>query len=199
MKYSISATLICLVTLLSGCVNFPGQQEFRETKPFDALIVGGLADVYISQSDKQAVNVHASGMPISDVITEVQDGTLTVTTQGYHSGESVQVFVSYKNLTSIKTSGSATLTGENQLVSDEVNIITSDAGDIVDLSIKAKALTVQINDSGNANLNLDVDSTTIEMNDAGDLSIKGFSRQQQLVSNSSRGSLNNAKLKTSLN
>ncbi|MBQ4810874.1 DUF2807 domain-containing protein [Pseudoalteromonas luteoviolacea] len=195
MNHSLTIVLILFTTILSGCTNFACQQEIREVKDFDSIMVGGLADVFISQSDHQQVKVFARGMPITDVITHIENGTLTVTTQGYHSGESVKVYVTYKKLKSIKTSGSATLTGENQLVADQISIVTTGAGDITSLSLTAKQLSVQINDTANANLVVQVENSNIEMNDAGDLDIRGVAYQQQLRSNGSRGTLNNSKLK----
>lgn len=53
---------------------------------------------------------------------------------------------------------------------------------------------MSINGSGNANLDVEVESIVMEMNDAGDLSIQGIAKQQHLVSNSSRGTLSNADL-----
>lgn len=195
MNHSLTVVLILFTIILSGCTNFACQQEIREVKDFDSIIVGGLADVFITQSDHQQVKVFARDMPITDVITHIENGTLTVTTQGYHSGESVKVYVTYKKLKNIKTSGSATLTGENQLVADQISIVTTGSGDIKSLSLTAKQLSVQINDTANANLVVQVENSNIEMNGAGDLDIRGVAYQQQLRSNGSRGSLNNTKLK----
>ncbi|MDK2595557.1 GIN domain-containing protein [Pseudoalteromonas obscura] len=195
MYHSLSIVLILFTTILSGCTNFICQQEIREVKDFDSIVVGGLADVFITQSDHQQIKVFARGIPITDVITHIENGTLTVTTQGYHSGESVKVYVSYKKLKNIKTSGSATLTGENQLIADQISIETTGSGDITSLSLTAKQLSVQINDTANANLVVQVENSNIEMNDAGDLDIRGVAKLQQLRSNGSRGTLNNTKLK----
>ncbi|KZN46412.1 GIN domain-containing protein [Pseudoalteromonas luteoviolacea] len=195
MNHSLTIVLILFTTILSGCANFTCQQEIREVKDFESIIVGGLADVFITQSEHQQVRVFARGIPIEDVITHSENGTLTVTTQGYHSGESVKVYVTYKQLKNIKTSGSATLTGENQLIAEHVTIVTTGSGDITSLSLAAKQLSVQINDTANANLVVQVENSNIEMNDAGDLDIQGVANHQQLRSNGSRGTLNNTQLK----
>ncbi|MCF6440562.1 DUF2807 domain-containing protein [Pseudoalteromonas luteoviolacea] len=195
MNHSLTIVLILFTTILSGCANFACQQEIREVKDFDSIIVGGLADVFITQSEHQQVRVFARGIPIEDVITHSENGTLILTTQGYHSGESVKVYVTYEQLKNIKTSGSATLTGENQLIAEHVTIVTTGSGDITSLSLAAKQLSVQINDTANANLVVQVDNSNIEMNDAGDLDIRGVANHQQLRSNGSRGTLNNTQLK----
>ncbi|MDK1287648.1 GIN domain-containing protein [Pseudoalteromonas umbrosa] len=195
MNHSLTIILILFTTILSGCANFAYQQEIKEVKDFDSIIVGGLAEVFIAQSDHQKIQVLARGMPIEDVITHSENGTLTVTTQGYQSGESVKVYVTYKQLRNIKTSGSATLTGENQLIAEHITIVTTGPGDITSLSLAAKQLSVQTNDTANANLVVQVENSNIEMNDTGDLDIRGVANQQQLRSNVSRGTLNNTQLK----
>jgi hypothetical protein len=106
----------------------------------------------------------------------------------------VQVFVHYNQLNSISTSGSAELTSTNTLNTQHMNITTNGAGDIKDLTIKADTLKVSINDSGNAHLDVDVESIAMEMNGAGDLDIQGIAKQQHITSISSRGTLSNADL-----
>jgi hypothetical protein len=106
----------------------------------------------------------------------------------------VKVYVNYNQLNSISTSGSAELTGTNTLNTQQLIVTTNGAGDIKDLAIKADKLTVSINGAGNANLDVDVESIAIEMNDAGDLSIQGIAKEQHIISNGSRGTLSNADL-----
>ena len=170
------------------------QTECREVEPFTALKISGLAEVIITQADQQKLLVKVSGMPITDVITKVENGTLVITTQGFHRGESVQVFVNYNQLNSIGTSGSAELTSTNILNTQKLLIKTNGAGDIKNLALKADTLTVSINGSGNANLDVEVKNIDIEMNDAADLSIRGTANRQNIRSNSSRGTLSNAYL-----
>jgi len=194
MKYILKSIVISIVLLQTACSVFVSQTESREVGEFTALEISGLAEVIITQASKQSLVVKASGMPITDVITKVENGTLIITTKGFHQGESVQVFLSYNQLNSITTSGSAELTGTNTLNTQEMKVTTNGAGDIKDLAIKAGSVMVSINGSGNANLDVEVDSILIEMNDAGDLSIQGVAKQQHLTSNSSRGTLSNANL-----
>ncbi|WP_019028535.1 GIN domain-containing protein [Colwellia piezophila] len=194
MKLFIKALLLSLALLQTACSVFESQTESREVARFTALAVSGLAEVIITQGEQQALLVKVSGMPISDVVTTVENETLLITTKGFHRGESVQVFVNYNQLYSISTSGSAELTGTNTLNTKEMLITTNGAGDIKSLAIKADTLTVSINGAGNANLDVDVESIDIEMNDAGDLKVQGIAKRQNIRSNGSHGTLTNADL-----
>ncbi|MFT5634621.1 MAG: hypothetical protein ACI89T_000047 [Cognaticolwellia sp.] len=194
MKYIIKSIILSLALMQVACSAFVSQTESREVGKFTALEVSGLAEVIITQASKQKLMIKVSGMPITDVVTKVENETLIITTKGFHRGESVQVFVTYNQLNSISTSGSAELTGTNTLNTEQMIVTTNGAGDIKDLAIKADKLTVSINGAGNANLDVDVESIAIEINDAGDLSIQGVAKEQHIISNGSRGTLSNADL-----
>jgi hypothetical protein len=194
MNYIIKAIVLSFVLIQTACSVFESQTESREVDKFTALKISGLVEVIITQANEQKLVVQVSGMPIADVVTTVENETLIITTKGFHRGESVQVFVHYNQLNSISTSGSAELTSTNTLNTQYMNITTNGAGDIKDLTIKADTLKVSINDSGNAHLDVDVNDIEIEMNDAGDLSIQGVTKRQNIRSNASRGTLSNGNL-----
>jgi hypothetical protein len=194
MKYVSKSIVLSFALLQAACSVFSSQTELRELDKFSALEVSGLAEVIITQADTQKIEVRVSGMPITDVITKVENDILVITTKGFHRGESVKVFVNYNQLNSISVSGSAEVTGTNILNTRQMIVTTNRAGDIKDLVIKADNLIVNINGAGNANLSVEVEDVSIEMNDAGDLKIRGIAKNQKIVSNGSRGTLSNANL-----
>lgn len=115
-----------------------------------------------------------SGISMDDVITRTENGKLTVTIKGFHSGETVKVYVNYHTLNAISVSGAAELFAEQ--------------------SVNADSLTINISGAGNAELNLDVNDLKIDMKGAGDLTVTGTAGTQQVRSHNSRGSLDNSKL-----
>lgn len=194
MKHIITALLLTLVLLQSACSVYGTEEEIREVNTFRSLDISGLAEVFITQADAQNIVVKVSGMPITDVITRVEDDTLFITTKGFHRGESVEVYVTYVQLENIAISGSAELTGTNTLNADSLLLTTGAAGDIKSLEIAAESLSVSINGAGNADLNIEVKNIDIVMNGAGDLSVEGSAKVQKIRSNNSRGTLNNSNL-----
>lgn len=186
--------LLALALMQTACSTFVSQTESRDVEKFTDLKISGLAEVIITQADQQELIVKVSGMPITDVVTTVEGETLVITTKGFHRGESVQVFVNYNLLNRIEISGSAELSGMNTLNTKQMLIKTGGAGDIKNLSINADTLTVSINGAGNADLDVEVESIDIEMNDAGDLTIQGIARLQKIRSNGSNGTLDNTNL-----
>jgi hypothetical protein len=194
MKSIIKSLVLSLVLTQTACSVFVPQTESRVVESFTALKVSGLAEVIITQSDRPQLFLEVSGMPMSDVITKVVNNTLIITTKGFHSGESAQVFVHYNQLNSIAISGAAQLIGTNILNTQQLTITTDNAGDIKNLAIKADTLVVKINGAGNAHLKVEVESIDIEMNNSGDLNVQGVAKRQNVRSNSSRGTLSNTDL-----
>ena len=196
MKFKTLSKLVLLpaAMILSSCFAVGSEVEERNITNFNELEVSGLAEVFITQTNSESVEVKVSGMPIEDVITRVENGKLLISTKGFHSGESVKVYVNYVLLESIKTAGSAELTGMNTLNAGDLSITTSGAGDIKDLDIIALNLDVNISGSGNADLDVNVDSVNINMVDRGDLDISGVAHIQNVRSNNSRGTLYNSDL-----
>jgi hypothetical protein len=128
------------------------QHEERSLPSFNHLVVSGLAVVHLTQGDREDIRLEVSGMPIKDVLTEVKNDTLTITTLGEHHGESIDIYVTNPAIRSLEVSGSAELYGQNQFLAAAMNIL--------------------IRDSAAAYLDVDVLELFILM-DGGDLDIGG--------------------------
>ena len=172
---------VLLVTVfLFGCsavASVAGKTEERQLSEFERIEVGGLVNVVLVKGTSPKAKVKAFGIDIEDIITEVSDGVLTVTTRGFHSGEAILVMVNYTKLSGIKTAGSATIGTDGEIVSDH--------------------LDVWITDSADADLEVNVGRLSARMEDSGNLRLTGHAERQSIVSNGSAGSLNNAGLQVS--
>lgn len=169
--------LISFITLLTvACAASPlADKEVREVPAFDKIEVGGLVNVKIKQGKAPSIRVRAYGIAMEYIITEVNDGTLLVTTKGSHSGESIAIEVIYTDLRSLKTSGAATIKTDGVLKSDILDVAITDAGD--------------------AWLELDVNQLNIDMSGNGNLKLDGQAVSQALTSHGGGGSLSNSGLK----
>jgi hypothetical protein len=148
------------------------REEERPLSPFHSLAVSGLAVVYLSHGETGKARLEVSGMPIEDVITQVEGGVLTVTTRGQHNGESIKVYVSSPALKAIAVDGAGILYSENTL--------------------RAGRLEISLLGSGAAKLDVDAGDLKVNMN-GGDLDLTGKARSYEVfhLENSSRGRLLN--------
>jgi hypothetical protein len=175
-KYLRSLLLSLIAVTQMACSAGPlAKAETREVADFNKIEVGGLVNVQIQHGDKAKIEVRAYGIAMEDIITEVKNATLLVTTKGAHSGESISIKVTYTDLLAIKTSGAASIKTDGALRTDSIKIEITDAGD--------------------ANLELDVNRLNIDMRGNGNLKLTGQARTQSLTSHGGGGSLSNAGLK----
>lgn len=86
--------------------------EVRNVSSFSAVKVSGGIEVYLSQSDEDAVAVSASDLKYRDNIkTEVRNGILNIYFDSkpfrFNSGLNLRAYVSFKTLESIEASGAS--------------------------------------------------------------------------------------------
>jgi len=89
--------------------------QIREIDSFNQIVVGGLVNVQIKQGEQAGIEVSAFGIDMQDITTTVENGTLIMTTIGNHSGESISIDVTYNTLTSVRTSGTATIETDGRI------------------------------------------------------------------------------------
>jgi hypothetical protein len=166
---------LMMISTAACALNPFATTESRDIDPFTKIVVGGLVNVEIKQGEHEGIEISAFGIAMEDIVTSVDNGTLIVTTKGNHSGESISIEVSYRNLQAIKTSGAATIKTEGPVI--------------------AKLIKVEISDSGDANLELDVAELIVEMRGNGNLSLSGRAAVQNIKSYGGGGRLNNSKLR----
>ena len=148
--------------------------ELRQLDAFERIEVGGLVNVILHEGDEYKADIDVSGMPLEDIVTQVEDGTLVVTSEGFHSGESIEIHVTHQGITAVKTSGTATITTEDTL--------------------KTTTLSISITGSGDAELDVDVDVLNIAMSGNGNLTVEGEAKQHTLTSSGGGGSFDNGGL-----
>jgi hypothetical protein len=156
-------------------INPLAKTESRDVEAFNQIVVGGLVNVEIKQGDQAGIEVSAFGIDLEDIVTRVEGETLTVTTTGHQRGESISIDVTYEALTAIKTTGAATIE--------------------TDGPINAESLRVVISDTGDADLELNVEELTIEMRDNGNLTLNGRAKVQNFKSHGGGGRLDNSDLR----
>ena len=174
----ISRFLMVALMMISStalAINPFAKTESRDVEAFNQIVVGGLVNVEIKQGDQAGIEISAFGIDLEDIVTRVEGGTLTVTTTGYQRGESISIDVTYESLTAIRTSGAATIE--------------------TDGPINAASLMVVISDTGDADLELNVEELNIEMRDNGNLTLNGRAKVQNFKSHGGGGRLDNSDLR----
>jgi hypothetical protein len=161
----------------------------RSVSGFNGVKVSTGIDVYLSQGDKESVAVEADENLHEYIMTEVKDGILYIYTDNINirHAERERVYVTIKNVTSIRTTSAGDIFGETPIKCDDIEISSSSAGNIK-LELYAKKVNLDISSAGDIKLNGECEILKADLSSAGDLNAFDFKVKEADVSVSSAGS-----------
>lgn len=194
----VLATLLALSVGFISCVD--GQfynsikgngnvvKKDRSVSSFDGIKVSSGIDVYLSQGDKESVTVEADENLHEYILTEVRDGVLHVYSDhvSIRHAERLRVYVTIKDVKSLKTSSAGDIVGETPIKCEDVEISASSSGDIA-LELHATRVDLDISSAGDIKLNGDAESLKADLSSAGDLKAFDFKVKEAEVRVSSAG------------
>ena len=175
----ISMLLMGLVVggiLFAQQVNDPNA-EVREAKNFHGINVSNAFDVYIDQSNVEAVAVSASEIKYRDQIkVEVKNGILYVgfDSKGinWNSGKKkLKAYISFKQIDKLTVSGACDVFITGTIKADELSINQSGASDLKG-KLDVKKLLVDL--SGASDITISGNATQLNVEASGASDFKGF-------------------------
>jgi hypothetical protein len=159
----------------------------REARKFAGLRVSSGIDVYLKQGDKESIQVEADENLHEYILTEIRDGVLHVYSEAnIMRAEMKRVYVTMKDINSLKTSSAGDIIGETPVKTDRLDLSASSAGDIK-LEIYVKEAEANISSSGDVTLTGVADILNADLSSAGDLNAYGLEVREADVSASSAG------------
>jgi len=103
----------------------------RHAEHFTGVRVSTGINVYLKQGNNEAISVEADENLHEYILTEVRDGVLHVYTEvNIREAERKRVYVTMKEVNSVRTSSAGDVTGETPIKSDRLELSASSAGDI---------------------------------------------------------------------
>jgi Putative auto-transporter adhesin, head GIN domain len=156
--------IVCAVLTLpsfSQKINDP-DAEVREVKNFHGIKVGDAFDVYLSQSDEEAVAVSGSDKDKKYITTEVKNGILYIRldTKGvsiHWGNRKLKAYISFKQINQLDISGACNIIVAGTIKSDQLSVKLSGASDF-----KGK---------------LDIDKMAVDISGASDMIVNGKATQ----------------------
>jgi len=159
----------------------------RNTEHFTGVRVSSGIDVYLKQGNNEVISVEADENLQEYILTEVKDEVLHVYTEvNIREAERKRVYVTMKEVSSIKTSSAGNVIGETPVKSDRLRLSASSAGDIR-LEVLANELEADISSSGDITLTGEADLLKADLSSAGDLNAYNLKVREADVSASSAG------------
>jgi len=198
MKSLRIAMILTLSLFLVSCVD--GQwnrtvrgdgnvvKKERPASSFNSVKVSSGIDVYLTQGDKESIEVEADENLHEYIITEIKDGRLNVYSDNINirEAERKRVNVTIKDVKSLKTTSAGDIIGVTPVRGDVIGISASSAGDIR-LEVYANAVEIEISSAGDIKLSGEANKLEADLSSAGDLNAGDFKVKEADVSVSSAG------------
>lgn len=159
----------------------------REAGKFTGLRVSSGIDAYLKQGNDVSISVEADENLHEYILTEIRDGVLHIYTEAnIREAEMKRVYVTMKEISSLKTTSAGDIIGETPVKTDNLELSASSAGDIK-LEVYVKDIEADISSSGDVSLNGEADILNADLSSAGDLNAYGLAVREADVSVSSAG------------
>ena len=154
--------LAFLSSIFSGCTDFKQLSEphygsgristqNRNVSECSSINIRYSGDVILTQDNTQSVLVEADNNLIDDVITQADNGVLSVGLQsGNYKDATIKIYISLKTIKEISINGAGNVTIQNKIDGDDLSCIINGAGDIY-LNGAYNNLDCLINGAGNIN------------------------------------------------
>ena len=159
----------------------------RNIENFTGIRVSTGIDVYLKQGDSETLSVEADENVQEYILTEVRGGVLNVyTEESIREAKRKRVYVTMKEVNSIRTSSAGDVYGESPIKTDRLQLSASSAGNIK-LEVSARELKVNISSSGDITISGDTEVLEADLSSAGDLNAYDLNAKEADVSVSSAG------------
>lgn len=162
-------------------------KEKRDAGQFSSLRVTSGIDVYLSQGDRESIEVEADENLHEYILTENRNGVLHVYSEAnIREAEMKRVYVTMKDIESLSTSSAGDIIGQTPVRTGRLELSVSSAGDIK-LEVNVKEIKVGVSSSGDVTLTGEADLLNANLSSAGDLNAYGLVVREADVSASSAG------------
>lgn len=178
---SIKKLALLLIATFSFSTNWAHAQASKNVtvKNFDELTVSSGIDLYITQGTTESLTIKGSSDVIKDVEVE-QNGTSVnikykegINWSRLFKNQQIKVYVNYKTLKSLASSGGSDVYTQNTLKTDQLNVRASGGSD-VKLTLACKDLTLSISGGSDADLKGSGENMQLTASGGSDIDAFGF-------------------------
>ncbi len=176
MKKLLAIFTVCFLYLHGNAQINDENAEVRIAKNFHGISLSSAFDVYLSQSNEEAVAVSASETRFRDRIkVEVRDGILRISCdrEGLFNGERMKLkaYISFKQIDKLSVSGACDVYINGTLRADALTIKQSGASDLKG-KLDVKKLSVDLSGASDMTVSGQTGQLDVEVSGASDF--KGF-------------------------
>lgn len=165
----------------------PVTTEERKVSNFHSINVSTGITVYLSQGDRESLRVEADENLHEYIITEIRGGVLNIYSNfNIRNARSRKVYVTMKEVRSLKTSSAGDIIGMTPVVADVLIVSTTSAGNI-NLEVRANQIKAGSSSSGDIKLKGTADRLNASLSSAGGIKAYDLTVREADISVSSAG------------
>ena len=153
MKTSFLSILILFVFVFSG-IRVNADEQERNVDSFSEISLRVSGNLYLTQGDKQHVEIVAKASVLDEIITEVKDRKLIIRFpnknyfwKNFESGK-ITIYVTVPEIDALSVSGSGDIIAEDAINTRILDMAVSGSGDIKLSELKADRVKVAVSGSG---------------------------------------------------
>jgi hypothetical protein len=144
----------------------------RNVGTFSKVDISGGMDVYLTEGNSENIKIEAKGIDLDKIITEVNGDELKISMKNggnwsWGKDVEIKVYVTYRTLKSISSSGSSDVFCKSKLKNESMNISVSGSGNLT-AEMEVKDLEVRVSGSSDIRLAGKADTQDITISGSGD-------------------------------
>jgi hypothetical protein len=179
----VSFALVMAFTVSS----FAQDANIRSLPFFDKIKVTNQVNVILTRGDEPSARIEATGISMSDIVTEVTGKTLEITLKrGVYKDATVDVFLTYIQLRDIYVRASGRLSFQDTITGDKLIVYATTNGE-VNAIVDLQTLDVSVNKGGLVRISGNISSYEARIATAGNLSALELQVDSAFVTASTKG------------
>lgn len=192
-------SILFFLVLLGATQVFSQKTETRQLASFSKVSVHEGINAILTKGTSESAKVEATGVELSDVLTEVSGGTLKIHMEdGSYRSKNVTVYVSFKYLDELNASSAGSIEVKDPItVNGDFDASASSAGSIRVEAVASGDVDLDVSSSGDIDIKIKADAIDAGLSSSGDITISGSCNQLE-VDASSAGDFNGYDLVTKI-
>lgn len=188
-KLTYAIALVCSV--LSYVSKAQGT-ETRNVSNFEEVYVSGSFEVTLTKGNTESVKIESSSLELDKIETEVEGSKLKIGLEKgtYRNTGTIKVYVTYKELEGIHSSGSSSVTCDTELKADDFELHTSGSGSIKIASLSTNALKIHNSGSGSVEVAGTAKKQSVNISGSSRINAFDLKSEESEVSISGSGNVN---------
>ncbi|MBL4594667.1 MAG: DUF2807 domain-containing protein [Flavobacteriales bacterium] len=185
--------LIVIAFALNSCINtIDGNgeviKEQREVSSFNKIDISGAYEVLINQGDEERLELEVDENLLEYIETEIKNNTLYISSkQAIGNATSLKLYITIVDVEDIDVSGAIKLRNKGTYKASSLEIDVSGAADI-DLDVDVENLTMDMSGASETTLSGTANNFEIEISGAGELQAKKLKTRNTTIDISGAGS-----------